>query len=65
MFILDQQLVVTMTDLFMPTLVSNAIQIQFLLQHFYEQPDILKKCQIEIDNVVGHGRLPTLNDRQK
>lgn len=54
-----------LVDLFLPTLGSNATQIQFLLQHLYLQPEILKKCQDEMDMVVGHGRLPTLNDRQK
>lgn len=61
----DQQLVVAMTDFFMPAFGADAIQFQFLLQRFYLQPEILKKCQNEIDRVVGHGRLPTLNDRQK
>lgn len=61
----DQQLIVAMSDFFMPALIANAIQFQFLLQRFYLQPEILEKCQNEIEKVVGHGRLPTLNDRQK
>lgn len=61
----DDQLVVAMTDFFMPGLTSNAIQLQFLLQRLYLQPEIMKKCQDEIDTVVGQSRLPTLDDRQK
>lgn len=49
----------------MPGLTSNAIQLQFLLQRLYLQPEIMKKCQDEIDTVVGQSRLPTLDDRQK
>lgn len=54
-----------MTDFFLPALIANAVQTQFLFQRFYLQPEILQKCQNEIDNVVGRGRLPTLNDRQQ
>lgn len=54
-----------MADFFIPALVANAVQMQFLLQRFYLQPEILEKCQHEIEKVVGHGRLPTLNDRQE
>jgi cytochrome P450 len=28
-----------------------------------EYPDVLKKAQLEIDNVVGTSRLPTFEDR--
>ncbi|XP_031625482.1 probable cytochrome P450 304a1 [Contarinia nasturtii] len=59
-----QQLILLTADLFLPALLANAIQTQFLLQRFYLQPEILKKCQNEIDTVVGNSRLPTLNDRQ-
>lgn len=52
-------------DFFLPALVVTAVQFQFLLQRFHLQPEILKKCQDEIENVVGHGRLPTLDDRPK
>lgn len=54
-----------MADFFMPAFVATNSQFQFFLQRLYLQPEILKKCQDEIDKVVGYGRLPTLNDRQK
>lgn len=61
----DKQLVRTMVDLLFATFVADATQMQFLLQRFCLQPEILEKCQNEIDRVVGHSRLPTLDDRMK
>lgn len=60
----DQQLIGVMSDFFLPALIANSLQLQFLLQRFLLQPEILKKCQEEIKNVVGHSRLPTLADRR-
>lgn len=63
--ILDEQLVMLCVDIFNPALNANAITMQFLLQRLHFNPEILKKCQMEIDGVVGQGRLPTLSDRIK
>lgn len=52
-------------DFFVPPLAAIAIQLQFLIQRFYIQPEVLWKCQAEIDKVVGQGRLPSLGDRVK
>lgn len=57
------QLVSLCVDMFIPALNATSLTIQFLWQRFHFQPDILHKCQSEIDRVVGQGRLPTLNDR--
>lgn len=54
-----------MSDFFIPALIANTLQLQFLLQRFHLQPEILRRCQEEIKNIVGSSRLPTLNDRQK
>lgn len=54
-----------MTDFFMPAIMANALQMHLLLQRLHVQPEILKKCQDQIQNVVGQSRLPTLDDRQK
>lgn len=64
-FSTDKQLVLTAVDLFFPSFVAITTQLQFLLQRFCLQPEILKKCQSEIDEVVGNSRLPTLDDRIK
>lgn len=37
----------------------------FIMEKLVRYPDVLKKCQAEIDDVVGRGRLPTLDDRIK
>lgn len=58
-------MVMVCADIFLPSFVGNATQMQFILQRFYYQPEILKKCQNEVDRVVGDSRLPTLNDRVK
>lgn len=63
--LIDKQLVMVVADFFMPAFIANALQFQYLLQRLYLQPEIMKKCQDEIEMVVGHGRLPTLDDRQK
>lgn len=52
-------------DFFFPANSALPGTIQFLLQHLSVQPEIQKKIQKEIDDVVGHGRLPTLDDRIK
>lgn len=59
------QLVSICVDFYLPALNSISVTLQFLLQRFHFQPEILKKCQDEIDRVVGQGRLPSLNDRIK
>lgn len=58
-------MVLTIADLFLPSFVANAITLQFLLQRFHMQPEILRRCQNEIDEVVGQNRLPNLDDRIK
>lgn len=42
---------------------SAALSSFFLVMTLY--PDIQRKAQEEIDQVVGHERLPTFDDRQK
>lgn len=61
----DSQLVATCIDFILPSLNAISVTLQFLLQRFQLQPEILKKCQNEIDQVVGQGRLPSLDDRIK
>lgn len=59
----DEQLVMTCTDFFFPSLTAVPVTFAFLIQRFLLEPEALKKMQREIDNVVGVGRLPELDDR--
>lgn len=51
------------TDFFFPSLTAVPVTFAFLIQRFLLQPDALKKMQREIDELVGVGRLPELDDR--
>lgn len=37
----------------------------FMIQQICNEPDIQRKIQAEIDQVVGQGRAPNLDDRIK
>lgn len=58
-------MMLTVEDLLVPALIAGPLQIGFLLQRLHLQPEILRRCQQEIDSVVGDSRLPTLDDRVK
>lgn len=51
------------TDFFFPSLTAVPVTFAFLIQRFLLQPEALAKMQREIDDVVGVGRLPELDDR--
>lgn len=58
-------MVLVVADFYLPTFVANSITLEFLLQRFCLEPEILRRCQNEIDEVVGQNRLPNLDDRIK
>ena len=51
------------TDFLFPSLSAIESQVSFLLRLLLHRPDVLNKVQAEIDDVVGAGRLPSLDDR--
>lgn len=53
------------TDFLFPSLSAIETQIAFLFKHLLYRTDIIEKIQREIDNVVGSGRLPELDDRMQ
>lgn len=53
------------TDFFFPSLTAVPVTFAFLIQRFLLQPQALTKMQREIEEVVGSGRLPELDDRIK
>ncbi|KAG5669890.1 hypothetical protein PVAND_000181 [Polypedilum vanderplanki] len=60
---LYDQMVMICTDFLFPSLSAIEIQVSFLLKHLLYHNDIMIKIQEEIDDVVGQGRLPSLDDR--
>jgi Cytochrome P450 len=57
------QLLMICTDFLFPSLSAVEFQIAFLFRVLLHRRDILERIQEEIENVVGCGRLPELNDR--
>lgn len=58
-------MVLIVADFYIPTFIGIALTFQSLLQRFHLQPEIYRRCQEEIDEVVGQCRLPKLDDRVK
>ena len=52
-------------DFLFPSLSAIETQIAFLFKHLLYRTDIVEKIQRELDNVVGSGRLPELDDRMQ
>lgn len=50
-------------DFFFPAISGATSQIALLLERLLLQPEVIAKMQAEIDDVVGRGRLPSLDDR--
>lgn len=62
---LDDQLILTCIDFAFPALSALSTTVTFLIQQICHDPEIQYKIQSEIDQVVGEGRAPTLDDRIK
>lgn len=50
-------------DFLFPPLTAIGAQAAYLFEICLKNPEIKNKIQQEIDDVVGQGRLPTLDDR--
>lgn len=61
-FLYDQMLMMC-TDFLFPSLSAIQTQVSFLLRFLVHNEKVMKKIQDEIENVVGSGRLPELDDR--
>lgn len=64
-FSIDDQLIMTCIDYSIPPISAVPITVAFLMQRLILQPEYQAKIHKEIDEVVGNGRLPTLDDRIK
>lgn len=58
-----EQLIVMTLDFLTPSLVANSVVVTQVLQALCAFPEVQRKCQKEIDHVVGQGCLPRLDDR--
>lgn len=59
----DDQLLLNCVDFAFPSLSAVTTVLSFLFQQMLMHPEVQKKAQAEIDQVVGQGRPPTLTDR--
>lgn len=64
LFLVDQ-IVHIMADFIFPVVSAIPGTLSFVIRRMIWNPEVLLKCQKEIDDVVGRGRLPTLDDRIK
>lgn len=60
-----EQITHAFVDFLFPALSAVASTITFLLQRLILNTDYMEKCQRQIDEVVGNGRLASLDDRIK
>jgi cytochrome P450 len=59
----DEQLMMIGFDMIFASTSSPQIVMGFMLKQLPNHPEVVAKCQAEIDSVVGSGRLPELDDR--
>ncbi|XP_058829045.1 probable cytochrome P450 304a1 [Topomyia yanbarensis] len=57
------QIVMILWDMLLPTMSGSAIQLSMLLERLLLNPHVIDEVQRELDDIVGRGRLPTLDDR--
>lgn len=55
----------SLVDFLIPPTSTVSAQVGFLFNRLLNQPEVYKKMQFEVDEVVGDSRLPTLDDRVK
>ncbi|XP_055851542.1 probable cytochrome P450 304a1 [Episyrphus balteatus] len=61
---LYDQFVLSLIDFSFPAFTAIGTQMSLIFQWLLMKPDVLKRIQKEIDEYVGSGRLPCLDDRQ-
>ncbi|KAH8318745.1 hypothetical protein KR074_005251 [Drosophila pseudoananassae] len=58
------QFIMGLVDFSFPAFTAIGVQLSLLIQYLMLYPEVLKRMQDEVDEVVGCGRLPTLEDRK-
>ncbi|EDW81725.2 uncharacterized protein Dwil_GK12215 [Drosophila willistoni] len=59
-----EQFIMGLIDFSFPAFTAVGVQLSFLVQYLMLYPEVMKRMQEEVDEVVGCGRLPTLEDRK-
>ncbi|XP_034485747.1 probable cytochrome P450 304a1 [Drosophila innubila] len=59
-----EQFIMGLVDFSFPAFSAIGVQLSLLVQYFLLYPEVAIRIQREIDEVVGCGRLPTLEDRK-
>ena len=59
----ESQLLAICMDMFMAGSETTSKSLGFGFLYMLLYPEVQRKAQEEIDRVVGHERMPTLNDR--
>lgn len=55
----------TCVDFMVPGIVGIPILMGFAIEKLLLNPAVERKCQAEIDEIIGRTRLPTLDDRKR
>lgn len=61
----EEQLQVLGADMLLATTSTTTGALTFTMLSLLHHPHVLRRCQLELDDVVGRDRLPTLDDREK
>nr|XP_050869101.1 probable cytochrome P450 304a1 [Vespula vulgaris]XP_050869102.1 probable cytochrome P450 304a1 [Vespula vulgaris] len=61
----EEYLLLTLLDFILPATISTSSNITFAIKFMMHFPNVAKKVKEEIHKVVGSGRLPTWEDRNK
>jgi cytochrome P450 len=61
----DEQFIMVCLDLFITGFITTASSLEYLVMFMILNPEIQRKCHEEIDQVVGHHRLPSMNDNER
>jgi len=60
----EEQLIILLIDMMFAPFSAVPFAITFAIKYMLHHPEVMKKVQNEIDNVVGIGRLVTWEDRK-
>ena len=63
-FLTDQHLIMTMSDVFIAGMETTATTLCWALMYLIHKPDVQQRLHQELDQVIGPGRLPELDDKK-